>query len=361
MANRFKFTGKIRINRDTDRNPWVRSAKTKNGNDYISINLIVSPQKNNSGYVEIFGVKQNEIKTTTFEGENIVIDWENRFDEEVVNEVASYRKHVLLVDSKRTEYITDYDFANAIAENISDIEGKTFTITGQIRKNIFNGKISDRFQIQNIYETVDDKMGLRIEINPFFWNKNGLDVDNFEEEKKIFLDGYTSEYIDKENPRSYVPQKLVLDCKKIDFENEKHIAILNYKLKQIGLEYNDKKIKIKNSFYKGDNYKKINLIVNYMNGAEESEFSIDDLTENQREAVELGLQTLESLRPRGTAYGNRVTEYKIVNFDLREEYSDGAIDVDENANEFEDNIYFIPKNESIEEIEEDLDEDDLFS
>jgi hypothetical protein len=373
MASRFKFTGKIRVNKETDRNPWIRNGTTKNGNKYVSVNLIVLPSKENRGYTEIFGAEQDSIFTRDTENESITIDWEDRFDSEIIDSVASYRKHILNVDGNREEFITDYDFVNAIVDNISDIEGKTFTLTGQIRKNVYNGKIVDRFQIQNMYESGEDaKLGLRIEMNPFFWNKDGIDVSDFDETKKIVIDGYTSEYIDKENNGVYVPQRVVLDCKKIDFDNEKHMMILNYKLKQIGLEYVEGKVKVKKSSYKSDNYKKVNLIINYMNGAEASEFSIDDLTDNQREAVELGLQSIEDFRPKGTAYGNRVVEYKIINFDLRDEYRDGAIDVDDTVREFEDNIYIVPKNESLEDIvsetkeetkteTESFDEDDLFS
>lgn len=373
MASRFKFTGKIRINKETDRNPWIRNGTTKNGSKYTSINLIVLPSKENRGYTEIFGAEQDSIFTRDTENESITIDWEDRFDSEVIDSVASYRKHILNVDGNREEFITDFDFVNAIVDNISNIEGKTFTLTGQIRKNIYNGKVIDRFQIQNMYESGEDaKLGLRIEMNPFFWNKDGIDVSDFDETRKIVIDGYTSEYIDKENNGVYVPQRVVLDCKKIDFDNEKHMMILNYKLKQIGLEYIEGKVKIKKSSYKSDNYKKVNLIINYMNGAEASEFSIDDLTDNQREAVELGLQSIEDFKPKGTAYGNKIIEYKIINFDLRDEYRDGAIDVDDTVREFEDNIYVIPKNESLEDItpdtkeetkteEESFDEDDLFS
>ena len=205
-------------------------------------------------------------------------------------------------------------------------------------------------------------------MDTFYFTKDSIDDSEWRENKKLFLNGWISAYIDKDTGNKYVPQQLVFDCSKIDFDNEKHVKLVNFKLAQIGcsLDENNKiKCKLKSNVYK------ISAIMSYQNGSEEEEFTEDMLTATQKEALELGLKKLEDFRPSGSIYGDRVTVFKLIDFDLRNDYENGYVECDTTLSEFEDEIFTPTKEEKVEDImnppvEEEkvetvADDDDLFS
>lgn len=145
----------------------------------------------------------------------------------------------------------------------------------------------------------------------------------------------------------YIPQTVVFNASKIDFDNEKHVKLLSFKLKQIGLALDGDKVK---SNLKPKKVYKLQIICSYINGAEEMEITEDMLTANQREAISLGLKKLEDFRT-GSVFGNRITEYRLVDFNLRGDYEDGCIILDDSISEFEENIYIPEKEESVDELE----------
>lgn len=357
--SRFNFTATLGINALDSKMPWKRTGKTKNGNDYLSLTLNMVAAKNNRTWVEGVGFKQDVIKTKDEDKNNIEIPWDDRFEDDNIKKVPFWAKHVVQLDANtRKEFITDYDLMKFIADNIEDIKDKKVLVTGQIGKDFYNGKIRDRFRIGNLYVVSDDsKNGFKI-TTIFFYDKEGIDLADWKDEKKIRINGYTEEYIDKNTGRKYVPQTLVFDCSKVDFENEKNVKAVKFRLHQLGLELDGDKVSVK---LKKGKYYTNEIEISYVNGAEEVEFSIDELTETQREAVELGISSVEDFRPKGQIYGNRISEWKITGFTLSNQFTDGLQEMDVTVDEFEEDIYVIPKAETLEDAmkddEEDSDED----
>ena len=242
-------------------------------------------------------------------------------------------------------------------------------------KDFYNGNSRDRFQIQNIYSVADDtKCGLKC-TDILYFNKESFDTADWLSEHKLTINGWVSTYIDKKQfgtdkgKNMYIPQNVVFDCSKIDWDNEKHVKMVNLRLKMLGCELtSDNKIKInlKKNIYA------MSVILSYNNGAEQEEFTEDMLTEAQKEFIELGLKTIDDFK--SNVYGNRVTVYKLTDFDLKGDYSDGFIDTKITPSEFEENV-FTPNKEvklseamnresdsSISDGENDDDDDeDLFS
>lgn len=363
---RFRATGTISLNSMDSPNPWIRRGKTKSGDEYLSMNCSVVAAKNNRMYCELFGMKQDKIRTFDTEGNKIEIAWSDRKDLEVVKTVANYRKTVINLGDERMEFVSAYDAIQYIEENEALFKGKMFTVTGQVTKNIYNGKISDRFQIQNIY-AVDEseaKPQLRI-MTEFVWDKDSIDVDSWVDEKKVYINGWVMTYINSDEGNKYVPQQIVLDCSKIDFDNEKHVAIMKFKLDAIGVEYANGKLKVS---LKKNTYYKLPVECSFVNGAEEIQFSEDELTDYQKQQIELGIKTLEDFRPKGSIYGQRVVMYKLLSFDTRDAFADGRIALEDSI---EDEIYVIPTEEKAKDVfsgmnppekeeEDDEEDDDLF-
>ena len=362
--SRYNFIGTIGINALDSKVPWKREAKTKNGNDYISLTLNIIAAQNNRTWVEGVGFKQDVIKTRDENKNAIEIPWDERKDPEQIKKVPFWGKHVVQIGDTREEFITDYDFMEYVANHIDEIKDKTVQITGQIGKDFYNGNIRDRFRMGNLFvKSEDDKVKKGLKITTiFFWDKDGIDLADWKTEKKIRINGYTEEYIDKDNGRKYVPQTLVFDCSRVNFEDEKNVKAVNFRLKQLGLAYDDDKVSVK---LKRGKYYTNEIEISYVNGAEEIAFSEDELTETQKEAISLGLAELNDFKPKGQIYGNRKTEWKITGFALQGSFVDGIQEMDVTASEFEDDIYTPPKAETLEDAmnkpESDDDPEDLFS
>ena len=364
---RISFTGDLGFNGLETKLPWLREGKTKSGDDYQTINISVASAKNNRANVELFAMKQDVIKTMDAEGNKIDINWDDRLDDDVVEQVASYKKYVLKLGDERLEFISPWDFAEAIKEHKDELVNKTCLLSGDTSVNVYQGNVSNRFNLKGIYEVDEDsKKNLKISAEYYFC-KDSFDTSDWSSEKKLYINGWTKEYINKDIGQKYVPLQLVFDCGKIDFDNEEHVKMVKFKLGILGCELVDGKIKCK----LGKTVKSIDAVIGYVNGAELQEFDESMLSDTQREAISLGLKKLSDFQT-GNVYGNRVTLYKLVNFGLKGKYEDGALDTEEKISEFEENVFVVEEEETVEEVvekaakktevEEDSDDDeDLFS
>ena len=363
MNSRFSFVGIVDANSLESKVPFYRDIVTENVTG-LGLNLVVIAATNNRAFVETAGFVNPIIKTYNPDGKELNISWDLRFDETEVEKVANYKKNVITLNGDRHEFISEYDFIKFVIAHIDEIKGKKFTVTGQIKKNVYKGKISDKFVVQNLFEVKEDeekKNQLRV-MTEFFYNSEGVDTADWKKEKKLRIDGYTKEYIDADHKAVYVNRQIVFDCSKVDWDNELHIKKVKFKLAQLKLDYEDGNI-INN--LKKSKYYAMSVVLNYMNGSPEIEFSEDELTENQKLAISLGMKTLDDFRPKGNIYGDRVVEFKLVDFNLRDDYANGAREVEDTAAEFKNAIYTIPT-ESLDDFESalnkptEIDEDDIF-
>lgn len=362
MNSRFSFIGEIDANSLDARVPYYREIKSDKANG-LGLNLVVIAATNNRAFVEMAGFKNDVIKTYDPDGNELNIDWDDRFD--ATDKVANYKKNVITLDGDRHEFVSEYDFIKFVIEHIDEIKHKRFTATGQLKKNVYKGKISDKFVLQNLFEVKEDdekKNQLRV-VSEFFYNAEGIDTADWKKEKKLYINGYTKEYIDKDNKAVYVPRSVTFNCSKVDFENEMHVKRVKFKLALLNLGLDEDKITSK---LKKSKYYAMSVVLSYSNGAEEIEFDESSLTPNQRLSIELGMKKLDDFKPKGSIYGNRVVEYKLVDYNLNGDYADGAVTLDESASDFEDNIYVV-KTESLDDFEKamnkpvnDVDEEDLF-
>lgn len=370
MSLRFNCTGTLGLNDINSDKPFVRKGKTKSGVDYLSFNGSIVAAKNNRMFTELFGMVRDKIVYKDENKTDCEIAWEDRNDPSVLKAMPSYKKFVANIDGSRCEFATEYDLISYVLDNAETLTGKKVTVTGNVQKNVYQGSVSNRFVIQNIY-SADEDVKNKLQLSGMcFWQADDVDLADWKSEKKITINAYTSDYYNDSasgvKGNFYFPQTLVFDASKIDFENEKHVKLLNYKLKQLGLSLDGDKIK--NNLKSGVVYQ-LGLVISYSNGAEEVEFDESQLTKNQKEAIELGLKTIDDFRPAGSIYGNRVVTYKIVDFDLRGDGENGVYASDIKPAEFEEAIFVNnePKQESIDDIVEkaensdDDDDIDLFN
>lgn len=363
---RFRFTGKIKFNDDNKDRPSLRTGKTKDGDEYKLLNLGITTDKSNWAFVELFGMKSDEIKTMDVDNNKFDVDWEDRFNEDIVESVASYKKTYVNLSKERGDgkgFVSSYDAVEYIVDNIETLSEATVCITGDVNKNEYNGRLSDRFIIRSLY--VVDENDVRPSFRTYgryFFTKEDIDDADWKEDKKLAIDGYINTYMSSEKANKYVKHPAIFDASKVDYNNEDHIKVKDYKLRQLGIAEEDGKIANK---LKSNKVYALDIEFAYLNGAEQTEFDMDTLTENQKVAIELGLKTVDDFRPKGDIYGDRKVEYKIVGFDLRNESADGVFELGETMDEFNDNVYIVTSkadsDDNNDEPEVDDGVDDLFS
>ena len=332
--NAFRFVGKLEFNAIDSKNPYIRSGKTKNGAEYRTLSFSVAPTKNNRAYVERFGMVEKSIKTKDTDGNDIEIGWDDREDKNVISKVARYKKYSVKLDGVYHEFISAYDFTQFVEENLDKLKGKACVVTGGISINVYNGKISFRYQVQNIRELGEDeeieqKLVVRFDT---FYRKEDIDLADWNNNKEVAVNAYTYQFVEKKDDKNifkYVPTTFYINL--ANEENEKRAA---FYLKQFGIVLDGSSIKTK---IKDSEVVSIPVRCEYINGSQEIPFDENSLTDNQREMIELGLKTLDDFKPNGSIFGERIVKFYAIDVDTRDKYADGylveSIPIDEFKNE----------------------------
>ena len=341
---KFSFIGEFALDPSKENN--MRKGETANGT-YLTLRPSIVAAKNNRGFCEIFGMKQKTIRTKNQEGEDIEIPWDDRFNPESIKDVSVYKRYTIAIGGERHEFISKYDFNEWILAHLDEIKGKRVLATGKTKKDFYKGTAKDTFPIDNIYEIGenDDRKNILSITGVIYWNKEGIDVSDFKAQKKIYINGYTEEYISKPIGNRFVPQQFVLNFSKYDLENEDEVKQMRAGMLQFGLDYDSGKIisKIKKDYASNE------FEIQITNGAEEVEFTIDQCTEMQKMFINLGRKTLEDFKPKGIIYGNRTLEYQIKDPTLLGKYDKGMVAYD-GEEDFEDLIYIPVQDEKIDDV-----------
>lgn len=361
ITPKFKFVGELGIPQDFDKffRQWNGGASGKLPMASISFSV---REGQNRGFVECFGMKNDVIKTFNTEKGKIEIPWEDRLDPEVIKMVASYRKFVVNLGEEyggKKEFLTEYDMITYLAEVLPKYQG-VVQVTGVWKKDPYNGNIRDRYIIQNVFspDTFKDpikaskpKLLLQADL---FYNKDCVDDTSFKDDKKIYVNGYVQQYVDKETGDMYFPQRAILSAEKYDMEKEQHVKTWEHRKGHIV----DKGITKKHMYHL---YWEARLI----NGAEEIEFDESMLTSQQKEQIALGIRTLDDFRPRGNIFGSKITEVRLLDPILTNDFAEGVVECPETLEEFESKVYKFAAVEKLEDaikesevVEEDDDDDD---
>jgi len=344
LNNKFNFVGALLIPKESSKMPFCKEFE-KNKKKMASINFGVKESDNNMAFVEAFDSVQEKIMTMNSDNEKIEIMWEDRFDESVTNIVANYKKYTIDLGDDfggRKEFIAQYDAILHIKEWLPQYKGKVM-VTGQFAKehDTKRNQYYDKFKIQNIF-AVDADVKSRLTLTmDIYYNKDSIDKADFKEEKKIYLDGYINQYINKTDKNKYIPQRFVFNASKYDMSNDKHKAKFDYKMRYVDI--NNKTMV------------HIPWEIVLLRGAEGVEFDESMLTKAQKEQVELGIKTVDDFKPRNPILSGNVNEYRLFDPILKEfgddNFSDGLIDTKLKMSEFEEMIYVpVAKEEKLEDV-----------
>lgn len=307
--------------------------------EMLSMTFGVKESDSNMAFVEAFDSVQETIKTMDSNNEKFDVAWEDRFDKEIINQVASYRKYIVDLGEDhggRQEFITVYDMIKHLQEHLPSYEGRV-VVTGQFTRDWYGKKemYFSKFRIQNVFAAPEERKSRLMITADLFYNKDSFDDSDYDENKKITLDCYIEQYINKDEGRKFVPIQVVFSGAKYDMENERHKKLLEYKMKYI-------KVKNKDMVH-------IPWEMVLLRGAEEADFDESMLTDAQKEQIELGIKTLDDFKPKGNIYGDRIDEFRLYDPKLDGDFADGLLEADDKGSEFEERIYQPPKDETLDE------------
>jgi len=339
--SKFIFIGSLGIAKDRSKfhNTFLNVAGTWTSS---RINFMVKESDHNGVFVELFGGYQVDGKGKIFsmdlDNNKIEVPWGVRENVETLKMVADFKKFKAdLGESK--EFLSEYEMIEHLNNVLPSVTERVVVI-GSVKKEYYKGNYNDKYILQTIrFAKEDEKNKLSVSMD-IFYSKDSLDSSDFKEEKVIRLTGYVSQYIDKDIKTKYMPQQFILSAKKLDFENDKHVAKFDFLKKYITV--------------KGKNYVHIPWQMSIFRGADEVEWDESMLTKEQKEAVEFGLSTVDNFKPRSNALGGNIFEYRLIKPLLSGAFSEGVMDTELKMEEFEEDVFKpIEKTEKFKEPKED--------
>lgn len=385
--NTFDFIGELGIPKTDDKFHEVKD----NGKGWIGhrINFGIKESKMNSQFVELYGgYREGEANkvfafskgTKDQKGSKLEIAWDDRIKESTLEMVAGFSKIVIDLETdfekkqeyqklayeirnaeyegvstdadreqlnqnkakfkelatNRHEFISEYDAVIFLAENLKGLTEHKFRVRGSVRLNEWKGKFYRKFNPETI-EIVPSDYDNQLKANlSIFFQDGALDDSDFKEDKKIYVDGFLSDYDRSSKADRLFPQSFVINAEKLDMENKQHTDILEFLKSQF-------KTKSKNLHY-------LAWDVNMYSGAEAVELSVEDLTDSQKRMVNIGLAKLEDFAPKGGAFGPNVDELRLVKPLMKGIFNEGAVDLELKDDEVADLVVQSTADVSLEDV-----------
>lgn len=268
--------------------------------------------------------KKNQILTFTRaetgkKPEKLTVKWEDRKNPDIINKVAGYRIYtcnLLTFDERKAledegkaeeaqkknhQFLEKTEFATLVKKVVDS--GKyadaKFKIVGSIefqyseQKNMYYRVMS----VDKIYKVANDTpYKAEMTINAFY-TEDAVNADSYDDDKKYFFNCYTDHYFSSVKENRFVPLTLVINGNG-DEKAEK---------KANGFK------KILEKFDDEATVRKIGLVCQMIDGAESLAITYDDLDEETRDNIDMGLISEEdAIRALGgTMAGERITEYRV--------------------------------------------------
>ena len=268
--------------------------------------------------------KKNQIFTfsraeTGKKPEKMTVKWEDRKNPEIIDKVAGYRIYTcnLLTFDERKALEDEGKEDEAKKKNHQFLEKTEFA--GLVKRVIDSGKYADaKFRIlgtvdfqyseknNQFYRTLSvDKMYKVADDTPCkaemtlnaFYTEGAVDAESYDDNKKMFFGCYTDYYFSAIKDNRFVPLTLVISGN--------------------GDEKADKKANgFKKMFEKFDDeatVRKVGLVCDMVDGSESLAITYDDLDEDTRDNIDMGLIELEDAIKAlgGNMMGNRITETRV--------------------------------------------------
>lgn len=251
--------------------------------------------------------------------EKIEVKWEDRKNPDIIDKVAGFRIYtcnLLTFDERKAledagnkeeaqkknhQFLEKTEYA-ALVKRVID-SGKyansKFRILGTVDFQ-YSEKHNQYYRIlsvEKMYKVSDDTpYKAEMTINTFY-TADAIDGDNYDETKKYVFDCYTDYYFNSIKENRFVPMTLIINGNG-DEKAEKKAEGFKKKL---------------TAFDDEATVRKIGLVCDMIDGAESMAITYDDLDDETKENIDIGLIELEDAIKGlgGTVVGERITEYRV--------------------------------------------------
>lgn len=284
---------------------------------------------NNRFMMEISGGKwkdDSKNKILTFsravdgkKSEKMEVAWVDRNNKDIINRVAGFRVftcNLLTLDERKAledeskddevqkknfQFIEATEYAALVKKMIDSNKyaDAKFKITGTMdfQYSAKTGQFYRTLTVNKIYKVADDTpFKAEMTINTFYTD-DAVDTDSYDETKKYLFNCYTDYYFSAVKGNRFVPMTLVINGN--------------------GDETAEKKAEgFRNKLTKFDDdaaVRKIQLVCQMIDGSEAQAITYDDLDDETKENIDLGLITEEdAIRALGgNMFGPKITEYRV--------------------------------------------------
>jgi len=293
---------------------------------------------NSTQFVSMFGMATNVLYTMSTDNQKMEVAWAERDDADIVTQIADYKKHFIRIGDELSTFVTPYDAALYLADNLKSVQGLV-KVTGTVEKEPYINKAGekkfvDTYNVTNVTELKADENGnypespgLRVSME-LFYTKDSVDTSDYKTDKIVTVDGYIKQYvknsksvvkaIGEANKEYFMPQKVVLSM--ADFKDKEGI----FKVAADELKVaSDKKLY------------HLKWECKLVSGPEEVEFDESQLTPKQRALVEVGAKAVLDFAPKGRINGEKIRELRLILPDFTGEFVDGVVESETTLKEFE--------------------------
>lgn len=322
--SKFEIIGTLSLSKGSEKMPTFETIKVGDSGEKRILRLN-SKSDDNFHNVKIEGLcwgNDSQIFAKKKVGEGKYEDLKFKYSErdKHIAELAEFSKYVFVDGDTRHEFATQYDFALFVKEELESgkYNDKRFIIKGDVESSQWKGKSYHDFNVTRLYtvtekegeEAIEDKSEATLEL---FLGEGCLMDDDFEETRKMFLNGFNARYDSKKKGRIGIPLTVEVYVPK----EKKNGAKLVDKFK----ENTEGKITDDELAYK------LGIKVDMVSKSEKVEFNMELLSDEEREDLELGLLDLEELKAEHGC-GKGAFERKFVFKTFARGYSKGAIEQD---------------------------------
>lgn len=301
----FNLTGNVKI---TDYTYKLNEISERTGYKYSRLNLGIETSAGNIVYCEAMGGfypnKKNVCYVSSKEDikNKYTIDWEDRFDDVVLETIHNTNFIKIGVEQydkdgqTRTftkRFLNWFDGITYLKEHIEN--GTKVNVSGSLKYSIYNDKIQIKKEITSIYLA----------------NENAENKATFVQ--TILLDNDSVGKLDKETGE-YPISARVIDYTKMYGDKEIKMNIpfaVNYSLKEHDNPELTKKLLTRYFKVKRGTITELAVEGNIVEGTPTGEVTEDDLPDDMRELIELGLYTKEEILGKMVVKGDRVSKMVI--------------------------------------------------
>ena len=257
------------------------------------------------------------------------VQWSDRFDPEIVDSVAGYRRWLIDTDTfghrkeleeagldeelakskkKKKEFIHAADFVDYLKKVLENEKSKdmVFKVSGNVEFSYSANKdmFYRNFVPQKIYRVNDDAEQSCQGSMKLYFTEGAIDDTMVDETGDYIINACTMYYDSNIKANAFTPMMFKI--------NKSHPKAKGFKMLF--------------SKASGDEVKELGATVDFINGATRVAITEDMLSDEQRELLELGMTTMEEISAEmgGSVYGDRVTETRLTG--LMKGYSSGVQD-----------------------------------